>query len=154
FEMATIPALIIGMLVANILQPGAGLNIDLLGAAQNTDLSGITGNVEVVANHTLWDTLVHMVPTSVVKAMAEGEILQLVVFSVFFAVAMLSAGEKARPIMNVLESLAEIMFEFVGKVMAFAPMGVMAAMAATVGANGLSVLMIYAKLVGTLYFAL
>lgn len=154
FELATIPALIIGMMVANVLQPGAGLSLDLLSAAHNTDISSITGNVDAVKNHTLWDTLVHMVPTSVVKAMAEGEILQLVVFSVFFALAILSAGEKARPVVTALESLAEIMFEFVGKVMAFAPMGVMAAIAATVGANGLTVLLVYAKLVGALYFAL
>jgi proton glutamate symport protein len=117
-------------------------------------LSAITGNVATVQHHTLWDTLVTMIPNSVVDAMAKGEILQLVVFSLFFSLAILSAGEKARPVLNVLQSLSEIMFEFVNKVMAFAPMGVMAAIAATVGANGLGILGVYAKLVGALYFAL
>lgn len=154
FELATIPALIIGMVVANLLRPGDGIDMSALSAKGVAQLGAITGNIETVQHHTLWDTLVNMVPTSVVDAMAKGDILQLVVFSVFFALAILSAGEKARPILGVLQSLSEIMFEFVNKVMAFAPMGVMAAIAATVGANGLKILLVYAKLVGALYFAL
>lgn len=154
FELATIPALIIGMVVANLLRPGDGIDMSALSAKGVSQLGAITGNIETVQHHTLWDTLVNMVPTSVIDAMAKGDILQLVVFSVFFALAILSAGEKARPILGVLQSLSEIMFEFVNKVMAFAPMGVMAAIAATVGANGLKILLVYAKLVGALYFAL
>ncbi|WP_303672586.1 dicarboxylate/amino acid:cation symporter [Vampirovibrio chlorellavorus] len=154
FELATIPALIIGMVVANLLRPGDGIDMSALSAKGVAQLGAITGNIETVQHHTLWDTLVNMVPTSVIDAMARGDILQLVVFSVFFALAILSAGEKARPILGVLQSLSEIMFEFVNKVMAFAPMGVMAAIAATVGANGLKILLVYAKLVGALYFAL
>lgn len=154
FELATIPALIIGMAVANILRPGDGVDMSALSAKGASQLDAITGNVATVQHHTLWDTLVTMIPTSVVDAMAKGEILQLVVFAVFFSLAILSAGEKARPILNILQSLSEIMFEFVNKVMAFAPLGVMAAIAATVGSNGLSILMVYAKLVGALYFAL
>lgn len=154
FELATIPALIIGMTVANILRPGDGIDMKTLSAKGAEQLGNITGNISAVQHHTLWDTVVNMVPTSVVDAMAKGDILQLVVFSVFFALAILSAGEKARPVMNGLQSLSEIMFEFVNKVMAFAPMGVMAAIAATVGENGLGILLVYAKLVGSLYFAL
>jgi proton glutamate symport protein len=154
FELATIPALIIGMVVANVLRPGDGIDMSTLSAKGAAELGAITGNIETVQHHTLWDTLVNMVPTSVIDAMARGDILQLVVFSVFFALAILSAGEKARPILGGLQSLSEIMFEFVNKVMAFAPMGVMAAIAATVGANGLKILLVYAKLVGALYFAL
>ncbi len=154
FELATIPALIIGMVVANLFRPGDGIDMSTLSAKGVAQLGAITGNIETVQHHTLWDTLVNMVPTSVIDAMAKGDILQLVVFSVFFALAILSAGEKARPILTVLQSLSEIMFEFVNKVMAFAPMGVMAAIAATVGANGLDILKVYVKLVGSLYFAL
>lgn len=153
FELATIPALVIGMAVANLFRPGDGITISA-SAKSVEQLSSITGNVSAVQHHTLWDTLVNMFPTSIVEAMAKGEILQLVVFSVFFSLAILSAGEKARPVLNGLQSLSEIMFEFVNKVMAFAPFGVMAAIAATVGANGLGILMVYAKLVGSLYFAL
>lgn len=154
FELATIPALVIGMAVANILRPGDGVDMSTLGANASEQLSSITGNISAVQHHTLWDTLVNMVPTSVVEAMAKGEILQLVVFSVFFSLAILSAGDKAKPVLSVLQSLSEVMFEFVNKVMAFAPLGVMAAIAATVGANGLGILTVYAKLVGSLYLAL
>jgi proton glutamate symport protein len=154
FEMATIPALAIGMIVANVLRPGDGVDMSALSAKGAAQLGSVTGNMEVVQHHSHWDTLINMIPTSVVDAMAKGEILQLVVFAVFFAVAILSAGEKARPVLTVLQSVSEIMFEFVNKVMAFAPLGVMAAISATVGANGLGILLVYAKLVGALYLAL
>lgn len=154
FEFATIPALIIGMTVANLLRPGDGIDMNSLAAKGAAQLSDITSKVATVQHHSIWDTLKHLIPQSVVESMAQGDILQLVVFSVFFALAMISAGEKARPILKVLQSLSDIMFEFVNKVMAFAPLGVMAAVTATVAANGLQVLAIYAKLVGSLYLAL
>ncbi|MDX2084232.1 MAG: cation:dicarboxylase symporter family transporter [Candidatus Melainabacteria bacterium] len=153
FEIATTVALAIGLLVANTLKPGEGMNLEL-GRQAASELSQITANAAHVGEHTFVDTLLHMVPESVVAAMAQGEILQLVVFAVFFALAMIAAGDKAKPIMNVLESLSEVMFKFVGYVMAFAPLGVMGALAATIGKNGLGVLWIYAKLLGSLYFAL
>lgn len=154
FEIATIPALLIGMGVANILRPGDGIDMSALSAKGASDVGAIAGHVSSVQHHSLWDTLVQMFPTSVVDAMARGEILQLVVFSVIFALAMISAGDKAKPVMDALQSLSDIMFEFVNKVMAFAPLGVTAAIASTVGANGLGILLVYAKLVGALYFAL
>lgn len=153
FEIATTVALAIGLGVANLLKPGAGMSLDM-GAGNLDQLTQIQTNASGLQSHSFWDTILHMVPTSVVKAMAEGDILQLVVFSVFFALALAAAGDKGKPIMTALESLSEVMFKFVNYVMVFAPMGVMAAMAGTVGTNGLQVLMIYAKLVGSLYFAL
>ncbi len=153
FEIATTIALIIGLGVANLMQPGAGMSLDL-GAGNLKDLEAIKTNAHTMQAHSFWDTLVHMFPTSVIDAMARGDILQLVVFSVFFALALGAAGEKGRPILNLLESLSEVMFKFVGYVMAFAPLGVMGALAATVGKNGLDILLVYAKLVGSLYFAL
>lgn len=153
FEVATTIALIIGLAAANILQPGAGMSLDL-GTGRTDELSQIAGNATATSGHSLWDTVVHMFPTSVIQAMAEGDILQLVVFSVFFALALGAAGDKGKPILTMLESLSEVMFKFVGYVMAFAPLGVMAAIAATVGESGLQVLVVYAKLVGSLYLAL
>jgi proton glutamate symport protein len=153
FEVATTLALVIGLGVANFLRPGAGMSLDL-GAGNLDQLAQIQSNASMLHAHTFWDTLVNMVPTSVVQAMAEGDILQLVVFAVFFALALSAAGDKGKPILHMLESLSEIMFKFVGYVMAFAPMGVMAAIAATIGKNGLKVLLVYAKLVGSLYLAL
>lgn len=153
FEVATTLALVIGLSVANLLRPGAGMSLNL-GAGNLDQLAQIQSNAGVMHGHTFWDTLVNMVPTSVIQAMAEGDILQLVVFAVFFALALSAAGDKGKPILNLLESLSEIMFKFVGYVMAFAPLGVMAAIAATIGKNGLKVLLVYAKLVGSLYLAL
>jgi proton glutamate symport protein len=153
FEIATTIALVIGLSVANILKPGVGMSLDL-GAHNAGELSAIAQNAQTVAHHSFWDTFVNMIPTSIIDAMARGDILQLVVFAVFFALALTAAGDKGRPILTALEALSEVMFKFVGYVMAFAPMGVFAAIAATVGKNGLGILMIYAKLVGSLYFAL
>ncbi len=153
FELATTIALIIGLSVANFFQPGAGMDFKL-GAGATGEMEAITANAHLVTNHNFWDTIVHMFPTSVIQSMANGDILQIVVFSVFFALALGAAGEKGKPVMDALDSLAEVMFKFVGFVMAFAPLGVFGAIAATIGQNGLGILLVYAKLVGSLYFAL
>lgn len=153
FEIATTIALVIGLVVGNVFQPGSGLSLDV-SASATAELGTIASNATQAAHHSFWDTIIHMIPTSVIDAMAKGDILQIVVFSVFFALSMIAAGHKAQPVMDVLNSLAEVMFKFVNYVMAFAPMGVFGAIAATIGKNGLGILLVYAKLVGSLYFAL
>jgi len=100
------------------------------------------------------DLLAHLAPASIIKAMAEGDVLQIVVFSVLFALAVTSIGEKARPVVQWCESLADIMFRFTEYVMKFAPVGVGAAMANTIGHSGLGVLRNLGMLVLTLYGAL
>lgn len=153
FEIVTTLALVIGLVVANTLQPGAGMSLSL-GAGNAEELAKIGENATIVKSHGFLESLVHLFPTSVVDAMARGDILQLVVFAVFFALALSAAGEKGRPVYQACESLAEVMFKFVGYVMAFAPLGVFAAIAATIGKNGPMILLTYAKLVGSVYFAL
>ncbi len=100
------------------------------------------------------EIIAHLAPASILKAMAEGDVLQIVVFSVLFALAVTSIGEKARPIITWCESLADIMFRFTEFVMKFAPVGVGAAMANTIGHSGLGVLKNLGMLVLTLYGAL
>jgi Na+/H+-dicarboxylate symporter len=100
------------------------------------------------------DFLTYIFPTSVVDAMAQGNILQLVIFSIFFGLALAAIGEKGQPLVSVLNAVAETMFRFTDFVMKFAPLGVMAAIAATVGAKGLGVLKGYASLVVCFYGAL
>jgi proton glutamate symport protein len=100
------------------------------------------------------DIIAHLAPTSIIKAMADGDVLQIVIFSVLFALAVTSIGEKARPVVAWCESLADIMFRFTEFVMKFAPIGVGAAMANTIGHSGLGVLKNLGMLVGTLYGAL
>ena len=101
------------------------------------------------------DIIAHLSPTSIIKAMAEGDVLQIVVFSVLFALAVTSIGKKkSEPIVKWCESLADVMFRFTEFVMKFAPIGVGAAMAYAVSHSGLEVLKNLAMLVGTLYVAL
>jgi len=100
------------------------------------------------------DIIVHLAPASIIQAMASGDILEIVVFSVLFALAVTSIGEKARPVVAWCESLADIMFRFTDYVMKMAPIGVAAAMANTVGTSGLSILKNLSVLLGTLYGAL
>jgi proton glutamate symport protein len=100
------------------------------------------------------DIIAHLSPTSIIKAMADGDVLQIVIFSVLFALAVTSIGVKAAAVVTWCESLAKIMFRFTEFVMKFAPVGVGAAMANTVGHSGLGVLQNLGMLVGTLYGAL
>src|SRR6185503_19126206 len=100
------------------------------------------------------DVIAHLSPTSIIKAMAEGDVLQIVVFSVLFALAVTSIGAKADAIVTWCESLADVMFRFTEFVMKFAPVGVGAAMANTVGHSGLGILQNLGTLVATLYGAL
>jgi proton glutamate symport protein len=105
---------------------------------------------------TFGDIIAHLSPTSIIKAMAEGDVLQIVIFSVIFALAVTAIGQKAKPVVDWCQSLADIMFKFTEFVMKFAPVGVGAAMAYTIGHNeqGLGVLKNLGMLVLTLYGAL
>jgi proton glutamate symport protein len=147
FEIATTIALFLGLLLVNVFQPGAGLTLP-----PGADTQTAAGLVQ--SQQRGWDIFLHLFPTSVVDAMARGDILQVVVFSTFFGIAVAAIGEKGRPVLDVLESTAQVMFRFTGYVMMFAPIGVFAAMASTVGSKGLVVLFTLGKLVGLMYVGL
>jgi proton glutamate symport protein len=147
FELATTVALVIGLLLVNTLKPGAGVTLPA-----GSDTAALAAMAR--QQQTAWDILLHMVPTSVVDAMAKGDILQVVVFASFFGVALAAIGERGAPVVSLLESVAQVMFRFTGYVMAFAPIGVMAAIAATVGGKGLGILVTLGKLVVTMYLGL
>ena len=151
FEAATTIALVIGLLLVNLFQPGAGL-----APPQEMTSTGGAAAVEALAQNQkhAWDFFVQLFPTSIVDAMARGDILQLVVFAMFFGVALAAVGSKGRPVIELLDSIAQVMFRFTGYVMAFAPLGVCAAIAATVGAKGLGVLFTLGKLVALMYVGL
>ena len=147
FEVATTIALFLGLLLVNVFKPGAGVDIPLAG-----DTSAVSAMSQ--AQQRPWDIFLHLFPTSVVDSMARGDILQVVVFSMFFGVALAAIGERGRPVLELLESTAQVMFKFTAYVMKFAPIGVMAAMAATVGGKGLAILFTLGKLVLTMYAGL
>ena len=143
FEIVTTLALIIGLVAVNLTRPGDGVNLPM---GQQT---------EITAKAQTWDQIIlHTVPESVIDAMAKGDVLQIVVFSIFFGIALGMLGEKGRPVLAWCEALAETMFKFTNIVMHYAPIGVGAAIAYTVGHGGLGVLYNLAWLVATLYAAL
>ncbi len=144
FEVVTTVALLIGLLAVNIMQPGVGMV-----------LPAPAGAPPISAVAQTWDQiLLHMVPTSVIEAMATGDVLQIVVFSIVFAIGLGMVGEKGKPMVQWCESLTEAMFKVTNIVMLYAPIGVGAAIAYTIGTSGLAVLQNLAYLVFTLYVAL
>lgn len=147
FEVVTTLALIIGLLVVNWTKPGVG--VELTGG----DMSAL-GTIEGFRPKTLVETIVHAFPASIIESMARGDVLQIVVFSVFFGAAVGAMGDKGKPILVWCEALSQVMFKFTGFVMAFAPFGIGAAMAVTIGHMGIGVLVNLGLLVGTLYLAL
>lgn len=147
FEIITTIALFIGLGVVNLTRPGVGVQL----AASGTEIAG-----QVVQSHpkTLIETVVHLFPASILDAIVRGDVLQIVAFSVVFAMAVSAIGEKGQPILQFCESLAQVMFRFTGYVMLLAPVGVGAAMAHTVATQGLGVLVHLGWLIGSLYLAL
>jgi proton glutamate symport protein len=144
FEVATTIALFLGLALVNVFQPGAGVPAP---AMSTESLKA----VQSIPAHTGWDMLISLFPTSVIDAMARGDILQVVVFSIFFGIGLAAIGAKGQPVVDVLESTAHVMFKFTGYVMLFAPVGVMAAISATVGKMGLGILITLGKVVLLMY---
>ena len=150
FEIATTIALILGLVMANILKPGVGFNIDVSSVSMKKKKKMKT----VPQGHSLIQMLVDAVPESVVESMATGDLLQIVVFAIFFALAVCAVGPKARPVLDFLQSTCDVMFKFTEYVMKFAPVGVFGAISATIGQNGIGILASYAKLIGITYLSL
>src|SRR5258707_6241011 len=147
FEVATTIALFLGLVLVNVFKPGAGLAMPI--GADTAAAAAMAQNQQHA-----WDILLHMFPTSVVDAMARGDILQVVIFAMFFGIAIAAIGKKGQPVLDVLESTAQAMFKFTGYVMAFAPIGAFAAIAATVGGKGLAILFTLGKLLALMYVGL
>ncbi|MBP6821795.1 MAG: cation:dicarboxylase symporter family transporter [Acidobacteria bacterium] len=148
FTCATLLALVIGLVAVNLTKPGKGVNLPSEQSAEAKEIAANAGKM-TPQNH-----IVNVFPTSLIKSMADNDVLQIVVFSLIFAVALAGIGEKAKPMIAFCESLSEAMFKFTNYVMKFAPFGVGAAIAVTVGGKGLWVLWNLIKLILTLYGAL
>ena len=146
FLTASLISLVIGLIMANLLKPGENLGLPLpdIGASANLATSKFT----------LKDFVSHTVPKSFVEAMANNEILQIVVFSMFFGVALASLGDKAKTLVAAIEELSHAMLKITGYVMKLAPLAVLAAMAATVAVNGLGILLKFAVFMGDFYLGL
>ncbi|MFD2164076.1 dicarboxylate/amino acid:cation symporter [Paradesertivirga mongoliensis] len=145
FEVVTTIALFIGLAAINLSQAGAGIQMPV----------GAQEELPDVPPQTLNDIILHIFPENIAKSIAEGQILQIVVFSILFGIALAMVREDKRlPMLKATESLSEVMFKFTNIVMYFAPIGVGAAIAYTVGHMGLGILINLFQLLATLYVAL
>src|SRR5690349_15960571 len=144
FITASIFSLLLGLALVHVLQPGVGLSLPIPGGESAPEASALN----------LHDFIIHLVPTSIFDAMATNSLLQIVVFSLFFGVALAALGEQAKPVVDIAERVSHVMLRVTGYVMNFAPFAVFAAIAATVTENGLDILVTYGKFIGGFYLAL
>lgn len=150
FEIVTTLALFIGLIAGNIFQPGVGFAVNA--TAGNLKEAGLMAATD---SHTsIHEMVINIFPTSIFDAMASGNLLQIVVFSIFFALAICTVGKPAEPVLDLLKSLSKIMFKFTEYVMYFAPIGIFGAISYTIGMNGIKVLGSYFKVIFSLYAAL
>jgi len=146
FITASLASLMLGLLMVNLLRPGEALNLPLPDASASANLK--------VASLSFKEFVTHLVPRSAFEAMANNEILQIVVFSVFFGSAAAALGDKAKAMINWIEELSHVILKVTGYVMALAPIAVFAAMASVVTTSGLGILVTYGKFTAEFYFSL
>ena len=146
FVGASFISLLIGLMMVNLLRPGDALNLPLPDAGASTNLKA--------ASLSLKEFVTHLVPKSAIEAMANNEILQIVVFSIFFGVALASLGAKGKLLAEGFEQVADVMLRVTGYIMNFAPIAVFAAMAAIITTQGLGVLITYGKFMLEFYLSL
>ncbi|MER8444783.1 dicarboxylate/amino acid:cation symporter [Mesorhizobium sp. M1066] len=140
-------ALIIGLVVANVVQPGAGFNID----PATLDASTISTYAAKAHDQSVTGFLMNIIPSTIVGAFADGDILQVLFFSVLFGIALALVGDKGTPVLNFLQALTTPIFKLVSVLMKAAPIGAFGAMAFTIGKYGIGAVINLAMLVGTFY---
>jgi len=146
FVSASLVSLLLGLVLVNILRPGDNLNLPLPDAQASTNLK--------VASLSMKEFVAHLVPRSIVEAMATNEILQIVVFSLFFGVACAALGPRAHRLVEIIEETSHVILTITGYIMKLAPIAVFASMAAIVTTQGLGILVTYGKFVVEFYFGL
>jgi aerobic C4-dicarboxylate transport protein len=147
FEIVSTLALIVGLVIVNFVQPGAGMNVD----ASTLDTKGIAAYTAPGKMQGTVEFLLNVIPTSVVDAFAKGEILQVLLFSVLFGFALHKFGGRGTMVFDFIEKLSHVLFDIVGIIMKVAPIGAFGAMAFTIGKYGMASLFSLGKLMGTFY---
>ncbi|MBA2250606.1 MAG: dicarboxylate/amino acid:cation symporter, partial [Chitinophagaceae bacterium] len=137
FVSASLVSLLLGMMLVNFFHPGTAIDLS------NADMNGAKELVTKTQEFSISKFVEHVFPKSVVDAMANNEILQLVVFSIFFGIAATTIGDYAKPVIKALEGVSHIILKMVGYVMNFAPFGVFGAIAAVIATKGLEVFSFY-----------
>ncbi|MCY1213189.1 Proton/glutamate-aspartate symporter [compost metagenome] len=153
FEIITTVAIVVGLLLANFFQPGSGIDMSTLGTV---DISRYQQTAqEVQHDHALISTLLNLIPSNIFAAVARGEMLPIIFFSVMFGLGLSSLpGETREPLVKVFQGVSETMFKVTHMIMAYAPIGVFALIAVTVANFGFASLLPLAKLVVLVYFAI
>jgi aerobic C4-dicarboxylate transport protein len=147
FEVVTTLALIVGLVVVNVLQPGVGMNVD----SKTIDTKSIQVYTTKAGQQSTVEFLMHIIPNTVVGAFAEGEILQVLFFAILFAFALFMLGERGKPVLNFIDIISHSLFNVVGIVMKVAPIGAFGAMAFTIGKYGVGTLLSLGKLMAAFY---
>jgi Na+/H+-dicarboxylate symporter len=142
FFTASLISLLIGLLMVNFFEPGVGMNLSI------ADTSGVEDVAGKTKGFSLQNFVEHIVPKSVIEAMATNEILQLVIFSIFFGIGLAGLGEKGQALTKALDTIAHVVLKMVGYVMMTAPLGVFGAISAVIATRGLDILFTYAKYFG------
>ena len=142
FEVTTTLALIVGLLIVNLLQPGVGMNVD----TRAIDTKSIQIYTTKAGQESTVDFLMHIIPNTVVGAFAEGEIIQVLFFAILFAFGLFILGERGKPLLNLIDMVSHSLFNVVGIVMRVAPIGAFGAMAFTIGKYGVGTLLSLGKL--------
>jgi Na+/H+-dicarboxylate symporter len=148
FITASLVSLTLGLILVNLFKPGVGADI------QHTDMASVNDLLEKSKGFSLSKFVEHVVPRSIIEAMANNEILQIVIFSVFFGVALAALGSKGESIVNALDTLSHVVLKMVSYVMYVAPLGVFGAMSSAIAKNGLGILTTFGKYIGEFYFGL
>ncbi len=146
FIFASLVSLTLGLLLVNFLQPGVGLSLPIPPATATSGVDSAAFNLK--------DFVTHLVPASVFEAMSKNEILPIVIFSIFFGVALTAIGDAGRPIVKGVESLVKVMLQVTDYVMRFAPFAVFTAVASAIGEKGPEILYTFGKFVGSFYLGL
>lgn len=147
FEVVSTFALAIGLLVVNVLKPGAGMNADV----STLDTQALSAYTSAAKSMSVSDFLLNVIPTTVADAFAKGDILQVLLFSVLMGFALASGGEKTKAVVRFIEQFSQALFIVVGFIMRLAPIGAFGAMAFTIGKYGIGSLLSLAKLMGSFY---
>jgi proton glutamate symport protein len=151
FEIVTTLAIVVGLLFANIFQPGVGVDMTAL---EKTDINSYVETAEHTEAKGMVETFVNIVPTNIIDAMARGDMLAIIFFSVLFGLGVAAVGEKGKPVLNFFQGVADAMFWVVNAIMKFAPFGVFALIGVTVSKFGLASLIPLGKLVLLVHFAM
>lgn len=151
FEVVTTFAIVLGLLFANLFQPGVGVNMKSL---QKTDITSYVTTAHQVGTHSMADTFVNIVPTNIIDALAKGDMLAIIFFSVMFGLGVAAIGEKGLPVLRFFKGTSEAMFYVTNQIMKFAPFGVFALIGVTVSKFGIASLIPLGKLVIVVYGAM